>query len=102
MVASTHWLASGAGMAVLERGGNALVPGTGLLAATVPGSFDAWMLLLRDFGTLRLADVAEYAIGYAEEGHPVLPRVAGSIAGMEDLFRNDWTTSAETYLPAPE
>src|SRR5919204_1984220 len=52
-----------------------LIPGTGLLAATVPGAFDAWMLLLRDYGTLRLADVAEYAIGYAEHGHPALPRV---------------------------
>src|SRR5919199_6289456 len=78
-----------------------LVPGTGLLAATVPGAFDAWMVLLRDFGTLRLADVAEYAIGYAEGGHPVLPRVAQSIAAMEELFRDDSTTSAETYLPAP-
>src|SRR4051812_50067809 len=27
MVASTHWLASAAGMAVLERGGNALAAG---------------------------------------------------------------------------
>jgi hypothetical protein len=42
MVASTHWLASGVGMSVLERGGNA---------------FDAWMLMLRDFGTWELADV---------------------------------------------
>ena len=32
-----------------------LVPGTGLLAACVPGAFDAWMLLLRDHGTMRLA-----------------------------------------------
>src|SRR6201992_3625202 len=104
MVASTHWLASAAGMAVLERGGNAfdaavaagvtlqvvephlngpggqgpgighdarrgetctvcgqgpapaaatpeadagldLVPGSGLLAATVPGAFGGWLLL---------------------------------------------------------
>src|SRR4029453_218337 len=146
MVASTHWLASGAGMAVRERGGNAfdaavaagfvlqvvephlngpggevpilaapagqgralavngggphlngpggevpilaapagqgrvlvvngqgpvpaaatierfeslglgLIPGTGLLAACVPGAFGAWMLLLRDHGTLRLRE----------------------------------------------
>ena len=132
MVASTHWLGSAAGMAVLERGGNAfdaavaaglalqvvephmnglggdmpvlfwdgdavrvvcgqgpapaaatiehyrglglqLVPGTGQLAACVPGAFDAWMLLLRDHGTLELADVAAYAIGYARDGFPALP-----------------------------
>ena len=28
-----------------------LVPGTGLLAACVPGTFDTWMMLLRDYGT---------------------------------------------------
>ena len=38
--------------------GHDLVPGTGPLAACVPGAFDAWMLLLRDFGTMELADVA--------------------------------------------
>src|ERR1700730_1001831 len=28
-----------------------MVPGTGLLAAFVPGTFETWMLLLRDYGT---------------------------------------------------
>ncbi len=28
-----------------------LIPGTGLLAATVPAAFGAWMRLLRDYGT---------------------------------------------------
>ena len=31
-----------------------LVPGTGPLAAAVPGAFDAWMTLLRDHGTMSL------------------------------------------------
>ena len=42
-----------------------MVPGTGLLAACVPGTFETWMLLLRDYGTLRLADVLTPAIEYA-------------------------------------
>jgi gamma-glutamyltranspeptidase / glutathione hydrolase len=161
MVASTHWLASAAGMAVLERGGNAfdaavttgftlqvvephlngpggdlpvvfwsaergeplvlcaqgtapaaatieryrelgheLVPGTGLLAACVPGAFDGWMLLLRDFGTLGPEDVLRFAIGYAEDGYPVLPRMTATIERAEPLLR-DWPASAELYLPAP-
>ena len=45
-----------------------MVPGTGLLAACVPGMFDTWMLLLRDYGTMRLADVLAPAISYARNG----------------------------------
>jgi gamma-glutamyltranspeptidase / glutathione hydrolase len=160
MVASTHWLASAAGMAVLEGGGNAfdaavaaglalqvvephlngpggdlplliwdgsavrvicgqgpapagatidayrglgleLVPGTGPLAACVPGAFDAWMLLLRDHGTWEPADVFRYAIGYAREGFPALPSIVATIAKVEALLRDEWTTSGELWLPCP-
>jgi gamma-glutamyltranspeptidase/glutathione hydrolase len=160
MVASTHWLASAAGMAVLEKGGNAfdaavaagftlqvvephlngpggevpvighdarrgetfvvcgqgtapaaatvgayadlgldLVPGSGLLAATVPGAFGGWLLLLREYGTLRLRDVLGYAIGYAQAGYPLAPAASWSIASVADLFREHWQSSAEVYLP---
>jgi gamma-glutamyltranspeptidase/glutathione hydrolase len=160
MVASTHWLASAAGLAVLEHGGNAfdaavaaglvlqvvephlnglggevpviahhgrrgetfvlcgqgtapaaatpeafgdlgldLVPGSGLLAACVPGAFGAWMLLLREYGTLRLRDVMGYAIGYAAGGYPLLPAISWGIASVAELFRDYWPSSAEVYLP---
>jgi gamma-glutamyltranspeptidase / glutathione hydrolase len=160
MVASTHWLASAAGMAVLEKGGNAfdaavaagfvlqvvephlcgpggevpvigydarrgetfvvcgqgtapekatprayadlgldLVPGSGLLAACVPGAFGAWLLLLREYGRLPLRDVLEYAIGYARDGYPLVPAISWGIASVADLFREHWTSSAEVYLP---
>jgi gamma-glutamyltranspeptidase / glutathione hydrolase len=164
MVASTHWLASAAGMAVLEQGGNAfdaavatgltlqvvephlngpggdlpaliwpagrerplvlcaqgpapraatishyrdelglaLVPGTGPLAAVVPGAFGGWLALLREHGTMPFPEVARYAIHYAEDGYPVLPQLADTIRRMEQVFRDEWTTSAETYLPIPE
>jgi gamma-glutamyltranspeptidase/glutathione hydrolase len=46
-----------------------LIPGTGLLAAAVPAAFGAWMTLLRDYGTMRLAEVLGPAIGYAENGY---------------------------------
>jgi gamma-glutamyltranspeptidase/glutathione hydrolase len=163
MVASTHWLASSVGMAVLEQGGNAfdaavaagftlqvvephlngpggevpalvwpvsrgeplvlcgqgvapaaatiaryrdelglgLVPGTGLLAATVPGAFDAWMLLLLELGTLRPRDVLRFAIGYAQDGYPLLPSIVAGIRGVERLFAEEWRGSAEVYLPVP-
>src|SRR6266540_4362319 len=159
MVASTHWLASAAGMAVLEHGGNAfdaavaagfalqvvephlngpggevpmllysaergrplvicgqgpapraasiaafralgldLVPGTGPLAACVPGSFDAWMLLLRDFGTITPHEALRQAIGFARDGVPALPGIARAIAGVQEALRDEWTASGELWL----
>ena len=75
-----------------------LMPGTGPLAAVVPGAFDAWMLLLRDFGTARLADVMEPAICYAERGFPLPVGAAEAIAEVEALFRDAWPTSGAVYL----
>ena len=36
-----------------------IVPGTGLLAACIPGTFETFMKVLRDYGTMRLRDVLE-------------------------------------------
>ncbi|WP_328505729.1 gamma-glutamyltransferase family protein [Streptomyces sp. NBC_00391] len=76
-----------------------LVPGTGPLAAAVPGAFDAWMLLLRDHGTKDLADVLKYAIGYAEDGHAPVENVGATVESVRDLFEKEWLSSAEVYLP---
>ena len=159
MVSSTHWLASQAGMRMLELGGNAAdgavaaglvlqlvephlngpggdlplivasvddptpqvlcgqgpapagatpehfasvgldrVPGSGPLATAVPGAFEAWMVLLRDRGTLTARQVATPALGYARDGHPLLERAGATIAAVADLFTDDWTTSADLWL----
>jgi gamma-glutamyltranspeptidase / glutathione hydrolase len=79
-----------------------MVPGTGLLAACVPGTFESWMLLLRDYGTMRLRDVLEPAIAYARDGHPLVERAAATIKTVEQLFRQHWPTSAAVYLPHNE
>jgi gamma-glutamyltranspeptidase/glutathione hydrolase len=159
-VASTHWLASSVGMAMLDRGGNAFdaavaagftlqviephsnglggdvtiavysrstgtvriicgqgpmpqaatidtfaslgikqMPASGVLPASVPGAFGAWLRLLAEFGTMPLAAVLEPAIGYAASGYPLLPSAALTIAAMAPLFRTEWTESGRTYLP---
>ncbi|XVQ07082.1 gamma-glutamyltransferase family protein [Spirillospora sp. CA-255316] len=158
-VATTHWLASATGMAMLERGGNAFdaataaafviqvvephlngpggdvpvlvhdarggrvevvcgqgpmpraatieafrdrglgaVPGSGLLAACVPGAFGAWLRTLLRYGTMRLGDVLEPAIHYAEDGYPILPKAAEMIDVMAPLFRTEWAESGRAYL----
>ncbi|MBV8089447.1 MAG: gamma-glutamyltransferase, partial [Alphaproteobacteria bacterium] len=76
-----------------------LIPGTGLLAAAVPAAFGAWMRLLRDYGTMPLAEVLEPAVGYAENGYPLARRITETIAAVADLFRREWPSSAAVYLP---
>ncbi|WP_027550283.1 gamma-glutamyltransferase family protein [Bradyrhizobium sp. Cp5.3] len=163
VVATTHWIATAVGMAILEKGGNAfdagvataftlqvvephlngpggdvpiivhdvkrgrtevicgqgpaparatiahyknegldMVPGTGLLAACVPGTFESWMMLLRDYGTMRVRDVLEPAISYARDGYPLVERACATIQTVEQLFRKYWPTSAAIYLPNGE
>ena len=91
-----------ASIAAFRQLGLQLVPGTGLLPATVPGAFDAWMQLLRDYGTLSLREVLEPAMHYAAQGFPLVPRICQAIVAVEKLFREHWPSSAAVYLPAPK
>src|SRR3954454_17517598 len=89
---------AGATIAHYKSEGLDMVPGTGLLAACVPGMFDTWMRMLRDYGTMKLADVLTPAIGYAQNGHPLVERAHATIATVAELFREHWPTSAAVYL----
>ena len=75
-----------------------MIPGTGFLAAAVPGAFDGWMLLLRDYGTINVEEALEPAISYAENGFPVLPRVTMSLLPLVDFFQKEWPSSAAVWL----
>src|SRR5882724_6915177 len=70
-----------------------LIPGTGLLAAAVPAAFDAWMRLLRDYGTMPLGEILAPAIGYAENGYPMAGRISETIAVVAEMFRREWPSS---------
>jgi gamma-glutamyltranspeptidase/glutathione hydrolase len=86
-------------IAYFRKLGLDMMPGTGLLPACVPGMFDTSMRLLRDYGTVRLADVLAPAISYARDGHPLVERANATIKTVEKLFREHWPTSAAVYLP---
>jgi gamma-glutamyltranspeptidase/glutathione hydrolase len=90
---------AGATSAYFRGLGLDLVPGSGPLAATVPGAVDAWLMLGQDHGTRSLRDVLSYATGYARHGHPLLPRAAATVATMEQLFTEHWPTSAARWIP---
>ena len=76
-----------------------MIPGTGHLAACVPGAFSAWLLLLRNHGTLRLEDILEPAIELARDGYPLTLRTARTIESMRELFETEWQDSAAVYFP---
>ncbi len=160
MVTSTHWLATAAGMSILEQGGNAfdaaaatgfvlqvvephlnglggevpivafdaeqkrpfvvcgqgpapqaasiaairdlgldIIPGSGLLAACVPGAFGAWMELIARHGTRSVGEVLEYAAGVAHGGYPLLANASAAIETVRELFAEHWPSSAAVYLP---
>ncbi|HEV7956615.1 MAG: transferase [Microbacteriaceae bacterium] len=75
------------------------VPGSGALAAAVPGATDAWLTLLRDHGSWELDDILAPAIAYARDGYPVLANVTAAITGLRALFQEHWPTSAELWMP---
>ena len=81
-----------------QRHGLTYVPGSGLLAATVPGAFGAWMRLLEEYGTLRLRTVMEPAIHYASTGAPLLPKAAEMIDAVRPVFTEYWQESGRVFL----
>ena len=90
---------AGATIEHYKREGLDIIPGDGLLATVIPGAFDGWMLMLRDYGRLSVRDVLEPAIYYCERGCPALPGVASMVAEMAPFFEKEWPSSYETWLP---
>jgi gamma-glutamyltranspeptidase/glutathione hydrolase len=75
------------------------MPGSGVLAAAIPGAVSAWLRLLETRGTWELTEVLAFAIGYARNGYPLLAAVARTVAGVQDLFEQHWPTSAAHWIP---
>jgi len=75
------------------------IPGDGFLGALVPPVVDTWITVLKQFGTMRLADVLAPALDLAERGFPMGTGLRNSIAAHANRFRTEWPSSAATYLP---
>jgi gamma-glutamyltranspeptidase/glutathione hydrolase len=76
-----------------------LIPGDGLLAATVPSQVSNWITALAEFGTLSLAQVMAPAIDLAREGFAMTHGLRRCITANADRYRREWPGSAELYLP---
>ncbi len=66
-------------------------------AVTVPGAIDAWDQLLKEEGTITLAEALKPAIELAEQGVPTTPRVARDWQENEALLAAD-EGGAKHYL----
>lgn len=93
---------AGASIEAFTELGIDMVPGTGLLAAAIPGATLGWLTFLKDHGTLSLNEVLDAAIGYAKNGYPATAKVVEYIGRMEPLFKMHWSPSAAVYLPNGE
>jgi len=83
---------------VMKGMGLDVIPGSGLLAPCVPGATDAWLLMLRDYGTISLEEALTPAIELAGGGYPVVEHMTRTIDSVAELFREEWKTSAEIWL----
>jgi gamma-glutamyltranspeptidase / glutathione hydrolase len=73
------------------------MPTTGMETITVPGAFDGWITLLEKHGTMKLADLMAPAIGYAENGFPVMEKIAADWAPEVPKLKLN-AAAASTYL----
>ncbi|MFN7258100.1 MAG: gamma-glutamyltransferase family protein [Alphaproteobacteria bacterium] len=83
----------------VKASGRDIMPPTGVLPAVVPGAFDAWMLLLRDYGTIRLQEALEPAVTYAENGYHLSAEVIRDISKSAAHLSRLWPSTAEIFLP---
>jgi gamma-glutamyltranspeptidase / glutathione hydrolase len=81
----------------LKKRGFDKMPQKGIHAVTVPGAVDGWAKLLERYGTMKLSQVLQPAIDYAERGFPVSDVIASD---WEDGINNkDEPDFAKTFLP---
>ena len=88
---------TGATPAFFRERGMRHPPEFGPLAAVTPGTPGGLMVMLAEYGTMRLADVLEPAIQMAE-GYPIEAQTANAIERNKDRIK-EWRYSREVFLP---
>lgn len=73
------------------------IPARSVHAVTVPGAVMGWYDLLKQHGTMSLADVLVDGIHYAEDGYGVPPVFGAGWRGSQTFLQNSPNT--EDYLP---
>ncbi len=66
-----------------KNNGGKIPTNDGLLSGSIPGTVDAWYILLDRWGTMSFEKVLEQAIGIAENGFPVPANLARNLASSK-------------------
>lgn len=81
----------------MKKRGFTKTPPDGIHSVTVPGAVDGWAKLLERYGTMKLSQVLQPAIDYAERGFPVTDVIAGDWDNAIQYKAN--ADFAATFLP---
>jgi gamma-glutamyltranspeptidase/glutathione hydrolase len=89
-----HWPKS-ASLSLFENQYNGKIP-LGLLRTVVPAAPDAWITVLKNYGTMSFGEVASSAIKYAREGITVHPTMAKFLARYQENYRM-WPSNSNIW-----
>jgi len=81
-----------------RQAGLDLIPGDGLLPATVPAAFGAWVTALMRYGRLGLKETLGPVVDLARGGFAVYPALRDAIERNAEKYRTQWPSSAAIYL----
>jgi gamma-glutamyltranspeptidase/glutathione hydrolase len=73
------------------------MPQFGMGSITVPGAFDGWVALRDKYGTMKLTDLMQPAIDYAQNGFPVMEKTAEDWNAEVEKLKRD-PAAAANYL----
>src|SRR6266581_7919639 len=80
-----------------KNNGGKIPTNDGLLSGSIPGTVDAWYLLLDRWGTMSFEKVLEQAIDLAENGFPIGNLMARAIQTSRKITK--YATTTKIYLP---
>ena len=85
-------------LAYFKEQGMSKIPAFGPLPVSVPGAVDAWFTLHERFGSLKMKEILDPAISYAEKGFPLTELIAHYLQRSAYVFK-EYPNFSATYMP---
>src|SRR4029077_10928884 len=91
------WEPKGASIEYFKSRGKTDLGADGLDPTVIPGSLHGALTVLEKWGTMSFEEVSARAISYAEQGFPMRPRTADTIARNLEFFKS-WPDNQRYWL----